>query len=68
LRFICSHCGARQVFIIPSDLRASHPGLFTVLSLFGFLRLPQKVSLQNSARKLLTFLLFAFILSALKLF
>jgi len=38
LRFILSHCGVWQVRFIPSDLRALHLELFTLLSFFDFLR------------------------------
>jgi hypothetical protein len=38
LRFILSHCGVRQVRLIPSDLRALHLELFTLLSAVNFLR------------------------------
>jgi len=38
LRFILSHCGVRQVRLIPSDLRALHMELFTLLSVIDFLQ------------------------------
>jgi hypothetical protein len=41
LRFILSHCGVRQVRLIPLDLRALHLELFTLLSAFDFLRARQ---------------------------
>jgi len=48
LRFILSHCGVRQVRLIPSDSRALHLELFTLLSIFDFLRLHQGSKFKGS--------------------